>query len=503
MSRITGDVVTLAATLRCWCARPVTSTARRWPWSPAAWCRRGCCSAAWRARGVRLRAAPIAPVSARCSPAGAGSWSSPCSACCSTTSTCSSCAYLIGEAAAGKYAAAYVLISFCANLRSRIAHRAAGAGRETRPPTAATAATYASALVTACLVTMPVAIGGALIAPLIVDLVFGAPYAEAPWPCACWCSPCRSAPCAKWRWRRSSRATRSSALLRVNIVAAVVNVWLILALVPAYGLAGAAGSHGAQRGVRSVRGARGRGRGDPDALAHGRLARCRRRAREWARPSCCSALAVVAGGGRWRRGLSRAARRVRSGVAHRPSPHPPRRRVGAGRSPGATPVPRRSWRVGVVAPRTSGHHGARTRGHLAVAAGRGRHRLVLRRGAARVRTADLQRRRRVALGLVRGSAPTPSTPRLVDAAARALPRLHSLLVSQRGAACLRALLQRRPRATAGQHQVGVEERHLGAGRHRHRARADPERRDADRHLLPRARQRPRPAQARRSPSRIC
>ena len=60
----------------------------------------------------------------------------------------------------------------------------------------------------------------------------------------------------------------------------------------------------------------------------------------------------------------------------------------------------------------------------------------------------------------------------------------------------RALLQRRARLEPGQHQVGGEERDLGARRHRHRSRVDRRRPPADRGLLSLA-QRPqgRPAQA--------
>jgi hypothetical protein len=42
----------------------------------------------------------------------------------------------------------------------------------------------------------------------------------------------------------------------------------------------------------------------------------------------------------------------------------------------------------------------------------------------------------------------------------------------------------------GEHQVGVEERHLSAGRHRHRTGACCRRAHADRDLLSRARARP-------------
>ena len=80
--------------------------------------------------------------------------------------------------------------------------------------------------------------------------------------------------------------------------------------------------------------------------------------------------------------------------------------------------------------------------------------------------------------------------------ARALPRLHSLIVSQRGEVIFERYYNRRHRGPSGQRQVGVQERDRGAGRHRHRPRADRRRAHADRHLVPGAGQGSRSAQAR-------
>ena len=158
--------------------------------------------------------------------------------------------YLAGEAAAGQYAAAYVLISFCANLMVAYSHTVLPALAQDGPPTAGTAATYASALVTACVLTMPVAIGGALIAPLIVQLVFGAEYAPGATALgllvlAVPIGALREVAVAALIARR-----QEPALLRVNIVAVVANVSLIAALVPRFGLAGAAAATVASEVVR-------------------------------------------------------------------------------------------------------------------------------------------------------------------------------------------------------------------------------------------------------------
>ena len=182
--------------------------------------------------------------------------------------------YLIGEAAAGKYAAAYVLISFCANLTIAYAHTVLPALAGDGPPTAETSATFASALVTACLVTMPVAIGGALIAPLIVDLVFGAPYAEAATALrllllAVPIGALREVAVAALIARHQEQP-----LLRVNIVAVVVNVSLILALVPAYGLAGAAAATVLSEVVRLFVALVAAGAVIPTRWPMSRLARC-------------------------------------------------------------------------------------------------------------------------------------------------------------------------------------------------------------------------------------
>lgn len=158
--------------------------------------------------------------------------------------------YLKGEAEAGRYAAAYVLISFCANLMVAYSHTVLPSMARDAAPSAATASTYRSALVVAWLVTMPVAVGGALIAPVLIDLLFGRAYGDGATALQVlvW-----SVPVAALREIAVAALIarhREPALLRVNSVAAVVNVSLNVALIPAFGLAGAAWATVASEAVR-------------------------------------------------------------------------------------------------------------------------------------------------------------------------------------------------------------------------------------------------------------
>jgi O-antigen/teichoic acid export membrane protein len=148
--------------------------------------------------------------------------------------------YLRGEADAGRYAAAYVLISFCANLMIAYSHTVLPSMAREPTPTAATASTYRTGLVVAWLVTMPIAIGGALLAPLLIELLFGRAYGDG---ATALQVLVLSVPVAALREMSVAALIarhREPALLRVNVAAAVVNVSLNLALIPMFGLAGAA-----------------------------------------------------------------------------------------------------------------------------------------------------------------------------------------------------------------------------------------------------------------------
>lgn len=155
-----------------------------------------------------------------------------------------------GEQAAGHYAAAYVLISFCANLMIAYSHTVLPALAGEAAPTEAAAATYRTALVTALAVTMPVAAGGVLIAPLAIGLLFGEAYAPA---AAALQVLALAVPIGALREIAVASLIarhQEHALLRVNAVATVVNVALNLLLIPRYGLLGAAWATVASETVR-------------------------------------------------------------------------------------------------------------------------------------------------------------------------------------------------------------------------------------------------------------
>lgn len=155
-----------------------------------------------------------------------------------------------GEQAAGEYAAAYVLISFCANLMIAYSHTVLPALAGDAAPTAATAATYRTAHVTALVVTMPVAAGGALIAPLVMRLLFGEAYAPAAEALQVLVLSVPIGALREIAVAALIARRREHALLRVNAVATVVNVGLNLVLIPHYGLVGAAWATVASETVR-------------------------------------------------------------------------------------------------------------------------------------------------------------------------------------------------------------------------------------------------------------
>lgn len=148
--------------------------------------------------------------------------------------------YLRGEADAGRYAAAYVLISFCANLMIAYSHTVLPAMAREATPTNATASTYRTGLVVAWLVTMPVAVGGALLAPLLIELLFGRAYGDGAMALRVLVLSVPVAALREMAVAALIARHREPALLRVNVTAAVVNVALNLALIPMFGLAGAA-----------------------------------------------------------------------------------------------------------------------------------------------------------------------------------------------------------------------------------------------------------------------
>lgn len=150
-----------------------------------------------------------------------------------------------GEFVAGQYGAAYVLISFCANMAVAYSHTVMPSLARGGPPVGDgprvdASSVYASAQVAAFALSLPVAVGGAIIAPALVALIFGTQYGASVVALQILLA---SVPLAALRELAIAALIahhRERVLLRVNAIAAVVNVGLNLALIPRFGLVGAA-----------------------------------------------------------------------------------------------------------------------------------------------------------------------------------------------------------------------------------------------------------------------
>ncbi|MFN8574373.1 MAG: oligosaccharide flippase family protein [Gemmatimonadaceae bacterium] len=150
--------------------------------------------------------------------------------------------FVKGEAAAGEYAAAYTFIAFASNLIVAFAHSVMPSLARSRDAEAGGDGDrlYGGAVTQVVALTLPAAIGGAVVASSLVTLVFGDAFLPG---------------AVALRWLVLSlpfAAIREIAvvaviasggersLVRVNLVTVVCNVALNLILVPTYGLAGAA-----------------------------------------------------------------------------------------------------------------------------------------------------------------------------------------------------------------------------------------------------------------------
>jgi O-antigen/teichoic acid export membrane protein len=147
-----------------------------------------------------------------------------------------------GAAAAGYYAASYTLVTFLLNvgamynlsLLPSLTSLAADPARQHALYQAAVAHVFAASL--------PVAVGGSMLAGPIVTTVFGSGYAPAALPLALlvWSLPLNLARDVPLMALMS--AGRERLVLRVTLFSAVLSAALGLALVPRFGLAGAAWS---------------------------------------------------------------------------------------------------------------------------------------------------------------------------------------------------------------------------------------------------------------------
>jgi O-antigen/teichoic acid export membrane protein len=157
---------------------------------------------------------------------------------------------MTGAAAAGWYAASYTLIAFAANLIVAFAHSMLPVLTRLHEAPAERSAAYHQACAWAFAAALPAGAGAALLAPGIITLVFGEPYAE-------------GAVALSWLgWTIPLAALRElpvigllaegreSKLLRVNAWSAAANVVLVVACVPTFGLAGAAAATLATEVVR-------------------------------------------------------------------------------------------------------------------------------------------------------------------------------------------------------------------------------------------------------------
>ncbi len=144
------------------------------------------------------------------------------------------------SAAVGNYAAAYALISFFLNLGATYTMTLLPVMTRVRDERSAVTALYDSSLAQVLAVAVPVAVGGALVAPRLIALVFGADYLAATLPLQIllW-----SIPVALIRNVSQSALIayqRQDQLMLTAAWAAGINVVLNVSLIPRWGLAGAA-----------------------------------------------------------------------------------------------------------------------------------------------------------------------------------------------------------------------------------------------------------------------
>jgi O-antigen/teichoic acid export membrane protein len=149
--------------------------------------------------------------------------------------------FISGQEAAGYYAAAYTFIAFAANLSVAWAHSVMPALARVEQSGSAQSTVLQTALLLALTVTLPVAAGGMLVALPLIRLVFGADYVPAV-SALIWLLP--SVPLAAMREVIVAGLIGAEggerALLRVNAIAAIFNIAILLPVVPRYGVIGAA-----------------------------------------------------------------------------------------------------------------------------------------------------------------------------------------------------------------------------------------------------------------------
>ena len=149
--------------------------------------------------------------------------------------------FVSGQAAAGYYAAAYTFIAFAANLAVTWAHSVLPSLAKFERGDAGRNEVYASAMLLAFLVSLPIAIGGMLTATPLIDVVYGDAFAPAA-VALVWLLP--AIPLSALREVGVAGLLGSTDgerfLIRSNAMSAALNLALILPVVPRYGMVGAA-----------------------------------------------------------------------------------------------------------------------------------------------------------------------------------------------------------------------------------------------------------------------
>ena len=149
--------------------------------------------------------------------------------------------FVSGEAPAGNYAAAYTLIAFAANISVTWAHSVMPTIVRHDQADPRRNEVYGTAMLLAYAVALPVAVGGILTAPPLIELVFGARYLDAV-PALTWLLVI--VPVGAVRELAVTGLIGTSGgerkLIRINATCAAFNIAILLPVVPRYGLKGAA-----------------------------------------------------------------------------------------------------------------------------------------------------------------------------------------------------------------------------------------------------------------------
>lgn len=145
-----------------------------------------------------------------------------------------------GPAAAGYYASAYMLISFAANMIVAFAHSVMPALARLDNAPAERDAMYHEAIARAFAFTLPVGVGGALVARGIVGTIFGAAFLPGEIALAILLLTVPVAALREIPVVALISSHRERDLFRVNAISAAINIVACVLLIPRYGLAGAA-----------------------------------------------------------------------------------------------------------------------------------------------------------------------------------------------------------------------------------------------------------------------